>query len=62
MTHLWIGTSWKMNKTLAEAESFARALRDAVGQARDERADGPAALEALRALLGAEAARGGAAS
>ncbi|MEL7150640.1 MAG: triose-phosphate isomerase [Pseudomonadota bacterium] len=23
---LWIGTSWKMNKTLAEAESFAEAL------------------------------------
>ena len=23
---LWIGTSWKMNKTLREAESFARAL------------------------------------
>jgi triosephosphate isomerase len=26
---LWVGTSWKMNKTLAEAESFARALVDA---------------------------------
>jgi len=25
----WIGTSWKMNKTLAEALSFAEALRDA---------------------------------
>jgi triosephosphate isomerase len=25
----WIGTSWKMNKTLAEARGFAEALRDA---------------------------------
>lgn len=25
----WIGTSWKMNKTLAEAQSFAAALSDA---------------------------------
>ena len=23
---IWIGTSWKMNKTLAEAQSFATAL------------------------------------
>jgi L-erythrulose 1-phosphate isomerase len=27
----WIGTSWKMNKTLAQAESFARALSAADG-------------------------------
>lgn len=26
MTNFWIGTSWKMNKTLAEARSFAAAL------------------------------------
>ncbi len=26
MADFWIGTSWKMNKTLAEAESFANAL------------------------------------
>lgn len=26
MTELWIGTSWKMNKTLTEARSFAEAL------------------------------------
>jgi len=26
---IWIGTSWKMNKTLAEAEAFARALAEA---------------------------------
>ena len=26
---LWIGTSWKMNKTRAEAQAFARALREA---------------------------------
>lgn len=32
----WIGTSWKMNKTLAEAESFATAL-SAVDCARDPR-------------------------
>ena len=23
---LWVGTSWKMNKTLAEAQAFAEAL------------------------------------
>ena len=28
-THYWIGTSWKMNKTLAEAESFASMLAEA---------------------------------
>lgn len=28
-TTLWIGTSWKMTKTLAEARAFARALADA---------------------------------
>ncbi|SFD03778.1 triose-phosphate isomerase [Tropicimonas isoalkanivorans] len=32
----WIGTSWKMNKVLAEAESFATALAAADGD-RDER-------------------------
>lgn len=32
----WIGTSWKMNKTLAEAESFATAL-SAIDCARDPR-------------------------
>lgn len=32
----WIGTSWKMNKTLAEAEAFARALAEA-DAARDPR-------------------------
>ena len=32
----WIGTSWKMNKTLAEAKSFASALAEADG-ARDAR-------------------------
>ncbi len=32
----WIGTSWKMNKTLAEAESFATALSAADGM-RDPR-------------------------
>lgn len=29
MTDLWIGTSWKMNKTLAEAEEFSNALASA---------------------------------
>ena len=24
--HVWVGTSWKMNKTLAEAQAFARGL------------------------------------
>ena len=33
---LWVGTSWKMNKTRAEAQAFARALRGADG-ARDPR-------------------------
>lgn len=32
----WIGTSWKMNKTLAEAEHFSRGLEAADG-ARDPR-------------------------
>lgn len=32
----WIGTSWKMNKTLAEAQGFARALAEA-DAARDPR-------------------------
>ncbi|MBB3162907.1 triose-phosphate isomerase [Rhizobium laguerreae] len=32
----WIGTSWKMNKTLAEAEHFARGL-EAADAARDPR-------------------------
>lgn len=38
MTHtpLWIGTSWKMNKTLSEAESFAGALA-AADEDRDPR-------------------------
>ena len=30
-TDLWIGTSWKMNKTLNEAQGFARALAAAEG-------------------------------
>lgn len=29
MTKTWVGTSWKMNKTLAEATNFAQALIDA---------------------------------
>jgi triosephosphate isomerase len=33
---VWIGTSWKMNKTLAEARAFAEALAAADG-ARDDR-------------------------
>ena len=36
MTGLWVGTSWKMNKTLAEAEEFARTLAEA-DRYRDER-------------------------
>ncbi|SIS77777.1 triose-phosphate isomerase [Paracoccus saliphilus] len=36
MTKFWIGTSWKMNKTLAEARSFAAALAAADGS-RDPR-------------------------
>lgn len=36
MTNFWIGTSWKMNKTLAEARSFAAALA-AADAARDPR-------------------------
>ena len=32
----WIGTSWKMNKTLAEARAFAAALAEAEA-ARDPR-------------------------
>lgn len=33
---VWIGTSWKMNKTLAEAEAFAGAMAEAEGS-RDPR-------------------------
>ena len=36
MTVKWIGTSWKMNKTLAQAQDFARALASA-DAARDPR-------------------------
>jgi L-erythrulose 1-phosphate isomerase len=36
MTNIWIGTSWKMNKTLAEARVFADGLA-AVDAARDPR-------------------------
>lgn len=36
---VWIGTSWKMNKTLAEAQSFAEGLKavDSVGDPRIQR-------------------------
>lgn len=34
--HVWIGTSWKMNKTLAEARAFAEGLK-AVDAGRDPR-------------------------
>jgi triosephosphate isomerase len=34
--HVWIGTSWKMNKTLAEAKAFAEGLKAADGE-RDPR-------------------------
>ncbi|MEQ8697705.1 MAG: triose-phosphate isomerase, partial [Bauldia litoralis] len=34
--HVWIGTSWKMNKTLAEARAFAEGLK-AAGAGRDPR-------------------------
>jgi L-erythrulose 1-phosphate isomerase len=34
--HVWIGTSWKMNKTLAEAKTFAEGL-SAADAARDPR-------------------------
>lgn len=36
MTEFWIGTSWKMNKTLAEARAFAQGLAEA-DAARDPR-------------------------
>jgi triosephosphate isomerase len=36
MRHFWVGTSWKMNKTLAEAEAFAIALARA-DDGRDNR-------------------------
>ncbi len=36
VAEFWIGTSWKMNKTLAEGEAFARALA-AADDMRDER-------------------------
>lgn len=33
MNTLWVGTSWKMNKTLAEARAWAQGLRDHLGAA-----------------------------
>lgn len=36
MRHFWVGTSWKMNKTLVQAEAFATALARA-DAGRDER-------------------------
>lgn len=33
MSTLWVGTSWKMNKTLAEGREWARGLRDHLGGA-----------------------------
>ena len=36
MRNFWVGTSWKMNKTLSEAQAFAEALA-AADQARDPR-------------------------
>ncbi|TJZ91815.1 triose-phosphate isomerase [Paracoccus gahaiensis] len=37
MTDFWIGTSWKMNKTLAEARAFAEGLAGAPGDPRIRR-------------------------
>ncbi|MFC0201493.1 triose-phosphate isomerase [Paracoccus rhizosphaerae] len=37
MTDFWIGTSWKMNKTLAEAQAFARGLVGAPDDPRIQR-------------------------
>ncbi|MCB2052916.1 MAG: triose-phosphate isomerase [Geminicoccaceae bacterium] len=37
MTDCWIGTSWKMNKTLAQAQSFAQALVEAEDDPRIRR-------------------------
>ncbi len=37
---LWIGTSWKMNKTLAQARDFARTLRASTLLDSDERLQG----------------------
>jgi len=34
-TQFWVGTSWKMNKTLAEAQAFATALKEVNGQAEE---------------------------
>ncbi|MGJ9372433.1 triose-phosphate isomerase [Nesterenkonia sp. CF4.4] len=41
---LWIGTSWKMNKTVAQARDYARALRSALEQR-------PALLEGVQPFI-----------
>ena len=49
MTH-WIGTSWKMNKTLAEAKAFAAGLLRATVDPRIQLVELQGAGDPLRAL------------
>lgn len=55
MTHFpfWIGTSWKMNKTLAEARAFAQGLLDDTPDARVQRFVIPpfTAIREVKAIL-----------
>ena len=55
MTHspFWIGTSWKMNKTLAEARAFAQGLLTSTGDPRMQRFVIPpfTAIREVKAIL-----------
>lgn len=62
--HIWIGTSWKMNKTLAEARTFAEGLRssDALRDPRIQRFVIPpfTAVREVKAMLAATSVKVGA--
>jgi L-erythrulose 1-phosphate isomerase len=59
---VWIGTSWKMNKTLAEARAFATGLANAPGDPRIQRFVIPpfTAVREVKAMLAATSVKVGA--
>ena len=44
MSTLWVGTSWKMNKSLAEGRAWAQGLRDHLGGGESSVGDAPAGV------------------
>ena len=60
--HVWIGTSWKMNKTLAEARAFAERLAAEAGDPRIQRFVIPpfTAVREVKAILSASDVKVGA--